>query len=112
MDRAGQVQLAACYHRHLRRRYLAGGDQDGQRQRQIVGSAHLAHPGGRQIDQHPVAGKLKTTVADCHAHPLARLPYRVIRQSDDVDARYSAAQVHLNRHQVTIHPEWGMPKDQ
>ncbi len=60
-------------------RELSGGDEDAERDRQVVGRSLFADVGGGEVDGDPPQRKARAGVADGRAHPLARFLHGGIR---------------------------------
>ena len=85
--------------------HLAGGDQDPERDRQVVGRAGLADVGRREIDRHPPVREPRPGVPQRRAHPLLRLLDRRVGQPHDRQPRLALPDIDLDLHQQPIEPD-------
>ena len=72
---------------------LLGSSQDANGDRQIVGRTFFAQVGRGEIDRHPPAGTGISGRSQSGSHPIARLPDRRVRQTDDRERRFRWAYV-------------------
>ena len=103
-DPAAKVQLAEHHGvPNAIRPDLSRGGEYSQRNRQIVRGAFLPHTRGRQRDEDPVGREHESAVADGDSHAFLGFPHRSVGQSHDVDARQTAAYVHLHGDELPFH---------
>ncbi len=84
--------------------HLPRGDEDAERDRQVVGRPLLAHVRRRQIDRDVPVREARPGVADRRAHPLPRLLDRRVRQPDDEEPRLPHPDVDLHLDQQPVEP--------
>ena len=75
---------------------LAGGAQQGRRDRQVHPRPRLAQAGRRQVDDDPAQRELEAAVDQGGPHPLARLAHGGVGQADDREAGQAAVDVDLD----------------
>ena len=81
---------------HLLALDLAARREDRHRERQVEARADLAQVRGREVDRDALLRELEARVRDRGAHPLARLPDRLVREPDDREGRQADADVGLD----------------
>ena len=101
---AGEGQLP--HRRHAFHR-LAGkpphGGKNGQRNRQIIRRAFLAHVRRGEVERQPRDGKLHAAGGHRRAHALPAFLDRSIRQADDFKHRHAVHAVGLHRHRIPLY---------
>jgi len=78
--------------------HLTTRGQDAQRDGQVEAAAVLGQLGRRQVHGDLAVGVLERRVLDRHSHAVTRLAHRSFRQADDMRARQTAGQMHLDHH--------------
>src|SRR5712691_5714044 len=78
------------------RRQLAGGAEDGERDREVEAGPLFAQVGWRQVDGDPPDGPFELGGGDATAHAVLRLLAGAVGEADDREARHTSLQVRLD----------------
>jgi hypothetical protein len=81
----------------------ARGRQHAERDRQVERRTGFPHVAWREVDRDAIDGEVVAGVANRGADPIAALPYRRIRKTDELKVRQSAADVNLHVHAAGVH---------
>jgi hypothetical protein len=91
-----RVALHLIARQHVHRR------EHGERDRQVVVAALLQQVGGREIDEQAARRQGQAHRRERRAHPLPRLPHRLVGQADDEEGGQPGGDLHLHldRHRL------------
>src|SRR6185295_2597945 len=91
------VELAAVQ-QAFGERHLRGGEQDAERDRQVIAAAFLGQVRWRKIDRDASGRIFEARVLQRSAHAVLALFHRGGRQANDGELRQAAAEVHFDFH--------------
>ena len=90
---------------------LAGGQEDAEGDRQVVGGAALAQVGRGEVDGDVAVGEAGAGIAQGGAHALLRLLDGGVRQPDNEHAGLARADVDLDLDELAVEPDRGAAVD-